>query len=88
MANTAQARKRARQNETRRKHNAALRSKLRTYIKKVRAAIQTGVKDDAKNAFQQAQPVIDKMAGKGIIHKRTAARYKSRLSAHIKKMAA
>lgn len=88
MANTAQAKKRVRQNEKNRAHNASLRSKVRTYIKNVINAIATGNKSNAQEAFKVAVPVIDKMAGKGIIHKNKAARHKSRLSAHIKKMVA
>lgn len=87
MANTAQARKRARQSEVRRTHNVELRTKLRTFIKKVVTAIGSGNKTEAKNAYQAAQPVIDKMSQKGIIHKNKAARHKSRLSQQIKKMA-
>ncbi len=87
MANTAQARKRARQNLKRRAHNRSLRSKLRTAIKAVRLAVASGNKAEAQTVFVQTQSVIDKMVGKGIIHKNTAARYKSRLSAKIKALA-
>jgi small subunit ribosomal protein S20 len=59
---------------------------LRTYIKKVSAAIATGNQKDAQAALQQAAPVIDRMASKGIIHMNKAARHKSRLSSHIKKL--
>ncbi len=84
MANTAQARKRARQAVAQRGHNMSLRSTLRTAIKKVRKAIGAGDKEAAKAVFQQSQGVIDSIADKKIIHKNTAARYKSRLSAAIK----
>ena len=84
MANSAQARKRARQNEKRRQHNASLRSMVRTYIKKVNAAIEGGNQADAQAAYTAAVPVIDRMADKGIIHKNKAARHKSRLNAQIK----
>lgn len=84
MANTPQSRKRARQSIKRRTHNVSLRSKLRTYIKKVRYAIAEGNKQEAQTAFTNAVPVIDSMAGKGFIHKNTAARYKSRMNAQIK----
>ncbi len=87
MANTAQAKKRARQAESRRQHNASQRSMLRTYIKKVLKAVQDGKKADAQSAFQAATPIIDKMAGKGLIHKNKAARHKGRLSARIKALA-
>ena len=84
MANSPQARKRARQAEKRRRHNASLRSMASTYIKKVDAAIAAGDKDQAQQAFTQAMPVIDRVADKGIIHKNKAARHKSRLNARIK----
>lgn len=84
MANTKQARKRARQAESARVHNGSLRSMVRTYIKKVVAAIKTGDAEAAKNAYTAAVPVIDRIADKGIIHKNKAARHKSRLNAQIK----
>jgi len=87
MANSAQAKKRARQAEVRRQHNASLRSKMRTYIKNTVKAIESGNKEDAQTAFNAATPVIDSMARKGIIHANKAARHKSRLNAHIKAMA-
>ncbi|HSB96786.1 MAG TPA: 30S ribosomal protein S20 [Spongiibacteraceae bacterium] len=87
MANTSQARKRARQAEKARLHNGSLRSMVRTYIKKVVAAIQTGDAEKAKTAYAAAVPVIDRIADKGIIHKNKAARHKSRLNAQIKALA-
>lgn len=87
MANSAQARKRARQAEKSRQHNAALRSRLRTHIKNTVKAIAAGNKEDAVSAYQAAVPVIDNMARKGVIHGNKAARHKSRLNAHIKSMA-
>lgn len=84
MANTSQARKRARQAEKARLHNGSLRSMVRTYIKKVVAAIKTGDAEQAKTAYAAAVPVIDRIADKGIIHKNKAARHKSRLNAQIK----
>jgi small subunit ribosomal protein S20 len=87
VANSAQAKKRARQNEQQRKHNASLRSMVRTYIKKVVAAIASGDKTAASAAYTAAVPVIDRIADKGIIHKNKAARHKSRLNGHIKAMA-
>ena len=83
MANSAQARKRARQNETSRRHNASFRSMVRTYIKKVIAAIREKDYDKASEAYKKAVPIIDRMANKGIIHKNKAARHKSRLNAAI-----
>ncbi len=84
MANSAQARKRARQAEKRRAHNRMLRSRMRTAVKKVRKAIEAGDREQALAAFREAEPVIDKMARKGIIHKNKAARQKSRLAAHLR----
>ena len=86
MANSAQARKRARQGESRRRHNASFRSMVRTYIKKVDAAIAGGDQSAAATAYSQAVPVIDRMADKGIIHKNKAALHKSRLNAAVKGM--
>lgn len=83
MANSAQAKKRARQAEKHRQHNMSLRSMLRTSIKKVVNTVATGNKDEAQAAFKAAMPVIDVMVGKGIIHKNKAARHKSRLNARI-----
>jgi small subunit ribosomal protein S20 len=87
LANSAQARKRARQAERRRQHNASRRSTMRTYLKNVLKAIETGDKDSAEKAFRVAVPYIDRAAGKGLIHKNKAARHKSRVSARIKAMA-
>jgi small subunit ribosomal protein S20 len=88
MANSAQARKRARQAVKRRAHNNSLRSTLRTAIKRVQKAIATGDKAAAKGVFQESVAVIDRIADKKIIHKNKAARHKSRLSARIKALAA
>jgi small subunit ribosomal protein S20 len=87
MANTAQARKRARQAVKQRAHNASLRSTLRTAIKKILKAIEAGDKKAAQASFQENVSVIDSIADKKIIHKNKAARHKSRLSASIKSMA-
>ena len=84
MANSPQARKRARQNDKRRAHNASLRSLVRTKIKQVIAAADTGNADDARAAYDSAVPVIDRMANRGIIKKNKAARHKSRLNARVK----
>lgn len=88
MANSAQAKKRARQNVKQRQHNASLRSMVRTYIKKTVAAIATGEYATATAAYKAAVPVIDRMADKGIIHKNKAARHKSRLNTKIKALQA
>jgi small subunit ribosomal protein S20 len=87
MANTAQARKRARQAEKQRQHNASLRSGLRSAVKKVAKAIAAGDKAGAKKAYGESVSVIDRIADKKIIHKNKAARHKSRLSAAIKSLA-
>lgn len=87
MANSAQARKRARQAEKRRQHNASRRSTMRTYVKNVLKAIEAGDKEAAASAFKAAVPHIDKAAGKGLIHQNKAARHKSRMNALIKAMA-
>ncbi|OMG53900.1 30S ribosomal protein S20 [Azonexus hydrophilus] len=84
MANSAQARKRARQADKQRAHNASLRSTLRTAIKSVRKAIVAGDKAAAQNVFQQSVSVIDRIADKKIVHKNAVSRTKSRLSAQIK----
>jgi len=88
VANSPQARKRARQNETRRKHNASLRSMVRTYLKKAYAAIESGEAEAAQAAYNTVVPILDRIADKGIIHKNKAARHKSRLNAQVKALAA
>jgi|TARA_B110000467_G_scaffold153339_1_gene163590 small subunit ribosomal protein S20 len=88
LANSVQAKKRARQNEKRRQHNASLRSMVRTYLKKVDAAIASGDQANAQEAYTAAVPVIDRMADKGIIHKNKAARHKSRLNTKVKALGA
>lgn len=87
MANTAQARKRARQANKQRDHNTSLRSELRTAIKKVAKAIEVGDKAVAQAVFIESTSIVDSIADKKIIHKNKAARHKSRLSAAIKAMA-
>ncbi|MBA6232399.1 MULTISPECIES: 30S ribosomal protein S20 [unclassified Colwellia] len=84
MANSKQAKKRAVQSEKRRQHNASRRSMMRTLFKKVLAAIEAGDKDTASKEFAVAQPILDRFASKGLIHKNKAARSKSRLNAAIK----
>ncbi len=83
MANSAQARKRARQADKQRAHNASLRSTLRTAIKRVQKAIGAGDKAAAQTVFQESVAVLDRIADKKIIHKNKASRHKSRLSAQI-----
>jgi small subunit ribosomal protein S20 len=84
VANSAQARKRARQNEARRRHNASQRSAFRTAIKKTIAAVDGGDYEAATSAYQQAVPVIDRAVTHGLITKNKAARHKSRLNASVK----
>jgi small subunit ribosomal protein S20 len=84
MANTAQAKKRAKQAEKSRIRNAGQRSNLRTFIKKVIAAINSGDKEKALTAYNTAVPIIDSAVNKGLIHKNKAARSKSRLNAKVK----
>lgn len=88
MANSAQARKRVRQNNSRRQHAASQRSMIRTYVKKVDAAIAAGDYEAATTAYNKAVPVIDRMADKGVIHKNKAARHKSRYNKAIKALKA
>ena len=87
MANTASARKRARQSEEQRQHNASLRSEFRTAVKNVRKAIEAGDRAAAQTVLQGAASTIDRIADKNIIHKNKAARHKSRLAAAVKGMA-
>jgi len=88
MANSAQARKRARQAVVTRKRNASLKSALRTAVKKVKRAIATGDKSAAAKTFQESQSVLDNIADKRIVHKNLVSRTKSRLSSAIKSLAA
>jgi small subunit ribosomal protein S20 len=87
MANTAQAKKRARQAEKSRIRNTGQRSNLRTFIKKVIAAVNAGDKEKAQAAYKTAVPIIDSAVTKGLIHKNNAARNKSRLNSRVKAMA-
>ncbi|RKP48651.1 30S ribosomal protein S20 [Pararobbsia silviterrae] len=84
MANTAQARKRARQAAKANSHNSALRSKLRTAIKAVRKAIDSGDKEKAAEVLKASSKTLDIIADKKIVHKNKAARHKSRLAAAVK----
>jgi small subunit ribosomal protein S20 len=87
MANSAQARKRARQAEVTRQRNASLKSALRTAVKKVRKAIDSGDKAAAAKQYAESQSVLDRIAEKKIVHKNLASRTKARLSQAIKGMA-
>jgi small subunit ribosomal protein S20 len=88
MANTKSAKKAARQAERRTLINKARRSRVRTYVRKVEEAIASGDKEAANEALRAAQPEIMRSASKGIIHKNTASRKISRLSARIKALGA
>ncbi len=72
-----------RQNIKRREHNRELRSKLRTGLKAIRKSLDGNDVEGAKKGLTAAQSLVDKMASKGIIHRNTAARYKSRLTARV-----
>ena len=87
MANIKSARKRARQSEKTRQHNMGLRSLMRTKIKTVVKACDSGDKDAAAAAYKDAVPVIDSMINKGIVTKNKAARHKSRLNKRVKSLA-
>jgi small subunit ribosomal protein S20 len=84
MANSPQAKKRARQNERRYEINKARRSRIRTFIRKVEEAITSGDKDAAAAALKAAQPELMRGVTKGVYHKNTAARKMSRLAARVK----
>ncbi|HSY06785.1 MAG TPA: 30S ribosomal protein S20 [Steroidobacteraceae bacterium] len=86
MANTKSAEKAARQAEKHRTRNVALRSRMRTAVRNVTAAISGGNKAAAKTGYIQAVPVIDSLVSKQIIHRNKAARHKSRLAARIRSM--
>jgi len=84
MANSPQAKKRARQNAARYAVNKMRRSKIRTELRKVEEAIASGDKDAAAAALKAAQPELMRGVTKGVYHKNTAARKMSRLAARVK----
>jgi len=84
VANIKSAKKRAKQTIVRNQRNTAQRSMLRTHVKKVIKAIEAGDAAAAQTAFTAAEPVLDRMSARGLIHKNKAARHKSRISARIK----
>lgn len=88
MANTTSAKKMARKIERRTLINKARRSRMRTFLRKVEEAIASGSKSAAEDAFKLAQPELQRAATKGVVHKKTASRKLSRLSARIKALAA
>jgi small subunit ribosomal protein S20 len=85
---TKSALKANRQNIKRREHNRQMRSKLRTALKAIRASLDAEDLDGARAALSQTVSIVDKMATKGIIHRNTAGRYKSRLTARLTKATA
>jgi small subunit ribosomal protein S20 len=85
---TKSALKANRQNVKRREHNRQMRSKLRTALKAIRASLDAKDLDGAKSALRATVSIVDKMATKGIIHRNTAGRYKSRLTARMTKASA
>ena len=87
MANIKSAKKRARQSEQRRLRNISARSMVRTALKKVVKAIEAKDKAGAEAAYKAAEPVLDRYASRGLIHKNKAARHKSRLNAKIRELA-
>ena len=87
MANIQSAKKRARQSIKRRTHNVALRSRMRSALKRVLKALQAGDKAAALATFKAAVPEIDKAASKGLIAKNRAAHYKRRLNARLRALA-
>ncbi len=84
MANSPQAKKRARQNERRFQINKARRSRIRTHLRKVEEAIASGDKDAAQAALRACQPELMRGVTKGVFHKNTAARKMSRLASRVK----
>ena len=88
MANIKSAKKRAKQTVVRNERNVAQRSQLRTAVKKVIKALDANDAAGAETAFASAQPLLDRMAARGLIHRNKAARHKSRLTARIKALKA
>ncbi len=84
MANTPQEKKRARQNERRFQVNKARRSRVRTFLRKLEEAIESGDKEAAQAALRAAQPELMRGVSRGIFHKNTIARKMSRLSSRVK----
>ena len=87
MPNHKSAEKRVRQNEKRRAVNRSNRSSLRTQIKSLRAALEAGDKAQSQELLIPTIALIDKSVNKGVLHKNTAARYKSRLTMHVNELA-
>jgi small subunit ribosomal protein S20 len=88
VANTKSAEKAARQAQKHRVRNIALRSRMRSALRKVLAAIATGNQESARSSYAEAVPAIDTLVTKKIVHRNKAARHKSRLAARIRQMQA
>ena len=88
MASHESALKAHRQNVKRREHNRQLRTRLRSALRDIRAAIDAGDPGKAKDALRETISLVDKMAGKGVIHRNTASRYKSRLAGRVSRKSA
>ena len=88
MASHASALKAHRQNVVRRERNRQMRSRLRTALRNIRAAIDAGDPGGVKDALRDTISLVDKMAGKGIIHRNAAARYKGRLAKRMTRRSA
>jgi small subunit ribosomal protein S20 len=88
MANTKSAKKATRKIERRTEVNKSRRSRMRTQVRQVEAAIEAGDKSAAEEAFKQAEPLLMRTSQQGIVHKRAAARKVSRLAARVKAMSA
>lgn len=88
MANTSSAKKMTRKIARRTELNKARRTRMRTFVKRVDLAIETGNQDDARAALRTAESELMKAVSKGVIHKNTGARKVSRLSARVKSMTA
>ena len=87
MANTPQAKKRIRRNDKRATINTARVSRIRGFVKKVEAALESGIKDDAAKALAAAQPEMQRGIARGVMHKNTVARKISRLTKRVKALA-
>jgi small subunit ribosomal protein S20 len=87
MPNHKSAEKRVRQTAKRNEVNTRNRSKLRTQIKKLRSALDSGDKKQSQELLQPTISLIDKSVNKGVLHRNTAARYKSRLTSHVNDLA-
>ena len=88
MASHESALKAHRQNVKQRERNRQLRTRLHSALRDIRSAIDAGTPDDVKDALRQTISLVDKMAGKGLIHRNTAGRYKSRLAARVSRKSA